>query len=463
MDYHKYTLVTKNSKEVIKNSVYFCFIGEQVDGHIFIEEAFESGASLVVGTKKLYMKNYVQVDHILDEFVCAAKQINKYNTTNMTYYGITGTDGKTSTALLTHQILNKLSTSAYLGTSGLMIGNQPSSYNGMTTPFADMLYRGIALANEHVDNFVMEVSSHALVQKRIKGLEYQAVAFTNLTNEHLDFHKTMEQYYLAKAEIINYVKPTGTVVINIDDSYGKKLAKEIEEPMKLITISTKPGATFYMHDLIMSIDGITFKITVANKTYIIKSNLLAKFNMYNLTMSIALVYSQGVSLIEIIKTVKSLVVPGRAELIQSDVVANCIVDFAHTPTAIEKIMNFVKLYKKDETKIYVIGGSAGGRDSSKRPLMGEAMAKYADYVILTEDDPRNEKVEDICKQLATNIKNYKIIVNRVEAIKFALTNTTNNDIIVLLGKAGQTKMYYDGFTKEYNEQEILKKLIEELK
>ncbi len=457
--------ITKNTNEIKPGTIYCCFKGAKFNGHDFIGEAFAMGAEYVIGSEDHDVKNYIKVENVNTEMANLAKRIYGFSQDMMKFIGITGTDGKTSTALIITEILNRITKASYLGTSGLFVNGSEVDYNGMTTPFADELYRNFNTAKKaKSEYFVMEVSSHSLEQKRAEGLNYDVAVFTNLTNEHIDFHKTMENYYLAKAKLFNLINENGTAVINIDSEYGMRLANEVSN-VNLIKIGKSEMADFKIQNIKETLSGTEFELVIDEKVHRVQSKLLVEFNVYNLTEAIAVLYSCGYDLDQVISLASDFVVPGRMELIVNDKLANVIIDFAHTPDSILKIMQFVEKVKHDQ-RVYVIMGSAGERDSSKRPTMGTNAARGADVLILTEDDPRSEQVADINRDLMRDLDLTKIEVLEIEdrpsAIKYALTNAQNNDIIVMLGKGGQKKMYYDGYTTQYIEREITEQTIKEV-
>ena len=452
--------ITKSTQEIVENTAYFCFIGEKIDGHDLIEEAFEKGAVKVFGTKKKEYKNYIQVEDINEKFIEEAKRINKFEINNLKFIGITGTDGKTSTALLIHKIFNKISKCAYLGTSGFIIGEEEVEYNGMTTPFADELYSSFGRAQkEGCEYFVMEVSSHALEQRRLGKFLFDAIVMTNLTNEHLDFHKTMNNYLKSKLKILDLVKSNGIKIVNIDDQYFNYLKEDTE----IISISENEEATFKLENIKLSINNTKFCLIKENIEYFIETKLLAKFNVYNLTCAIAVINSFGIKIEEIIPLVKELSVEGRMEIVKNVDFADVIIDFAHTPDSVEKILKYINSLKNTNQKIYIVNGSAGERDRIKRPLIGKIMNDNSDVIILTEDDPRGEKVSNINKDIIAGINDTKYLeINvRSEAIEYAIENANKEDIIILLGKGGQKKMYYENETIEYVEKDILDKILGE--
>ncbi len=459
------TNITKNTNEIKAGTIYCCFKGAKFNGHDFIKDAFEKGAIYVIGSEAHEVENYIQVEDVNSEMAMLAQKIYGFDQEMMKFIGVTGTDGKTSTALIISEILNRMTKASYLGTSGLFVNGKEVDYNGMTTPFADELYRNFQTASAATSEyFVMEVSSHSLEQKRAYGLKYDVAVFTNLTNEHIDFHKTMENYYLAKAKLFNLINKNGAAVINTDSEYGARLASELSD-VKVIKVGKNSEADFKIQNIKESLSGTEFELVVDNQVYSVYSKLLVEFNVYNLTEAIAALYAQGYDLNKVISLASDFVVPGRMELMVNDKLANIVIDFAHTPDSILKIMQFVEKVKHNQ-KVYVVTGSAGERDSSKRPEMGRNAATGADVLILTEDDPRSESVANINRDLKKDLDLTKLdvleIESRPEAIKYAITNAENNDIIILLGKGGQKKMYYDGYTTQYIEREVTEQTIKEV-
>lgn len=457
-----YTGITKNSKEVKPGYIYCCFEGRQVSGYEFIEEALKNGAIKIIGEKNLQIKHYEQVDNINQAMINYSKEIYHFPDEKLKLIGITGTDGKTSTALIIDYLLNQKSQSSYLGTNGFFIKQEEVEYSGFTTPFADKLYSYFAQSvNQDSKYFVMEVSSHALQQKRVLGLNYQVGIFNNLSAEHLDFHRTMEDYYQAKKQLFEQLAPNGYAIINIDDEYGKRLKSEINN--KILTISNKnQDADYYFTNESLALTNSTFDLFIHKQKYQIVSPLLAKFNIYNLVQAIATVQCLGYNLEDINDTIKNLVIPGRLESVPNNQNLNIIIDFAHTADAINKVMEFIK-NKQQQGKIHVLTGSAGQRDQEKRPLMGEYAAKYADFLYLTEDDPRDEAVKSIITDLKKGVKNKQCQIieeeNRQKAISNMIQNAKPLDTLILFGKGSMKVMYYNNYTEKYIEKEVVQSVL----
>ncbi len=456
-----YKGITKNSKDVKQGFVYCCFEGNKFSGYDFIDNALENGASLIIGERNLEIDNYLKVDDVNQAMIDYAQKIYDNPEKKLKIIGVTGTDGKTSIALIVHKILNKLSSSSYLGTNGFFIGEKEIEYNSFTTPFADKTFSYFKKSvDSNCEYFVMEVSSHALKQKRLNGIEYSSSIFTNLSKEHLDFHKTMEDYYSSKKEL--FKNTNGKKIVNIDDEYGKKINNELEN---VLTVSSKiKDADFYFYEEKLSLLGTEFKLFIKeeNKEYLINSPLLADFNVYNLVEAIACIKNLGYKTQEIIDNLDDVFIPGRLEKVKNNLGINILIDFAHTADAILKVMEFINLYKGDG-KVHVLTGSAGGRDKQKRSEMGKNASKYADYLYLTEDDPRDEKVKDIIKDIKSGIKNNKCEVleeeKRKKAIKEMILNAQKGDTLVLFGKGEMKLMYYDGYEEDYFEKDVVKNIL----
>ncbi len=456
-----YRGITKNSKDVKQGFVYCCFEGNKFSGYDFIDNALENGASLIIGERNLEIENYLKVDDVNQAMIDYAQKIYDYPEKKLKIIGVTGTDGKTSIALIVHKILNKLSSSSYLGTNGFFIGEKEIEYNSFTTPFADKTFSYFKKSvDSNCEYFVMEVSSHALKQKRLNGIEYSSSIFTNLSKEHLDFHKTMEDYYSSKKELFKHTN--GKKIVNIDDEYGKRINNELEN---VLTVSSKiKDVDFYFYEEKLSLLGTEFKLFIKeeNKEYLINSPLLADFNVYNLVEAIACIKNLGYETKEIIDNLNDVFIPGRLEKVENNLGINILIDFAHTADAILKVMEFINLYKEDG-KVHVLTGSAGGRDKQKRSEMGKNASKYADYLYLTEDDPRDEKVKDINKDIRSGIKNNKCKVfeeeKRKKAIKEMILNAQEGDTLVLFGKGEMKLMYYDGYEENYFEKDVVKNIL----
>ena len=422
--------IKTDSRIVKKGDTFVAIKGHTVDGHDYINQAIENGAVKIVAEYGEYSVNTLIVDD-------TEKWLNDYLVENysdkfkeLKFIGITGTNGKTTTAYLTSQILTELNIdNAYIGTIGYYVNSKLVKELPNTTPDILSLYN---LIFESIENklkvVVMEVSSHSLSLGRINGIKFDVAGFTNLTEDHLDYHVTMQNYLESKKLILNYIKDNGVMISNIDDKYGNcfkyKNFKSIgfrESDYKIID---------YKYTNLTTIIDFTYQ----NKKYKVVTNLLNKFNIYNYMTSLAFVNNIGVNIEDIILVTDKVKAPnGRNEII-SVKGGKAIIDYAHTPDAVEKIIESSLEDKKG--KIITVLGCGGDRDPKKRPIMGNISTSLSDFVIFTNDNPRTEDEKNIMYDILSGVKtdNYKIIYDRREAIKDGLDMLDKNDTLLILGK-----------------------------
>ncbi len=447
--------IQTDSRKVKKGDTFVAIVGEVLDGHDYIESAIKNGASKIVVSKDLnYGVDTLVVSDTtkyLDDYLIN-NYSDKINSINLV--GVTGTNGKTTTCYLAYQMLKKLHKKvAYIGTIGFYYGDTFKTLNN-TTPGVLDLYNMILEAIDYgCDTVVMEISSHALVQNRIAGLKYKTVAFTNLTQDHLDYHKTMDNYLNAKLKILDYLKKDGVSIANIDDEAGVKFLIENSK-----SISFKNG-DYKILDYIDNGNKMTINFSYDNKDYNVDVNLKSKFNVYNYIMCVAIVHSLGISINDILKVTKDIYPPkGRCEQFP---VNNgiAVVDYAHTPDAVLKIIEAFSENKKG--RIITIVGCGGDRDNKKRPIMGNIATENSDYVIFTDDNPRTEDNHKIMKDIidGVNKDNYEVIYDRKEAILKGLSLINKNDVLLVLGK-GHEDYQIIGTTKHhFDDSEIIKEAI----
>ena len=432
--------IKTDSRKVVVGDTFVAIKGLTVDGHDFIEKAIENGAvkivcehgsyaveTLVVPNTKEWLQQY-----LLDNY---KEEVNKIK-----LIGMTGTNGKTTTCFLTYQMLLSLGKkAAYMGTIGFYMPNVKRELNNTTPEILDVYSMIIEAIEAGCEYFVMEVSSHSLVEKRIEGLEFTVEAFSNLTEDHLDFHKTMENYLHAKMLILEQLK--GTIIVNSDDAYAKYFETKNYKTLgysgkdyQILNYEETPKGTL-----------IKFK---AGKEYRVETNLKCKYNVYNYLTALGILNTLGFRIEDIIEITKDIYAPrGRCEQIK---VRNsyAVIDYAHTPDAVEKIITSFLENKKG--KIITIVGCGGDRDPLKRPIMGEIASRLSDYVIFTSDNPRTEDpnkiLEDILKGVTKD--NYEVEIDRPTAIKKGLDMLGDNDILLILGK-GHEDYQIIGHTKHH--------------
>ncbi|NPA53367.1 MAG: UDP-N-acetylmuramoyl-L-alanyl-D-glutamate--2,6-diaminopimelate ligase [Aquificae bacterium] len=462
--------ITNNSKKVEKDFLFVAIKGTSVDGHNFIEEAIKKGASFIfLHEKKLkekLEKKYPHINFYLFENTRKAQaEISKlfYEKPDekLKIIGVTGTNGKTTTTNLIYQYLN------FLGKNTGIIGTIEYRYkdhiyaSGRTTPDSiEWFYLLKDMKKKGAEYIVSEISSHAVDQHRIYGTNFTGGIFTNLSQDHLDYHKTMENYYQAKKAFFDYIaktNPDAVAVVNTDNSYGKRLFKEIKNKLKTISFG-KETVDYQISDIDISIKGTTFKIKHKNQIYTIKTKLLGEFNVYNLTASIALLHSLGFDLDFLVEKAQDLKpIKGRFETIYSEnfLVVN---DYAHTPDALENILKSLKKIKHN--RLIVVFGAGGDRDKTKRPLMGKVAEKYADIVFLTSDNPRSENPEEIIKDIKSGMKKEPVVeIDREKAIEKAITQAKKGDIILIAGKGHETYQEIKGKKYPFDDTQIAKKYL----
>ena len=447
--------IKTNSRKVKPGDTFVAIKGFTVDGHDYIEDAIKAGATkivcehgsysvetLVVPSTKEWIQKYI-VDNYKDE-------VNK-----LRIIGVTGTNGKTTTCFLTYQALKKLGVNAaYMGTIGFYYGDTKYELNNTTPEILDLYSYFIEALERGVTDVVMEVSSHSLCEKRVEGLEFSEVAFTNLTEDHLDYHKTMENYLNAKLLILKQIKKDGVVIVNNDDDYGKYF-----EVGNYKTLGYS-GDNYKILDYSQTDKGTLISFMVDGKKYEIETNLRSKFNVYNYLTCLALLNNLGFSIEEIAEVTKSIYPPkGRCEQISVNG-GEAVIDYAHTPDAVDKIISAFLENKKG--KVITIVGCGGDRDPLKRPIMGNIASEKSDYVIFTSDNPRTEDPKAILEDIIKGVRkdNYEVEIDRPTAIRKGLDMIGKNDVLLILGK-GHEDYQIIGHTKHHlDDAEEVKKYLE---
>ena len=457
--------VSINAQKVLPGDLFIAFAGAKTHGISYLEQAISNGAVAVLSDKKIEGSIPSFIHPKPREIVGAISAwLYGHPFESMKAIGITGTNGKTTTANLVKQIwqLNSI-TSGLIGTLGIEIADEKLE-SARTTPEADDLQAVAAAMVEHgCENLVMEVSSHAIDQGRIKGAKYEVVAFSNLTQDHLDYHLNMENYFQAKANLFTseYAK---VAVINVDDSYGKKLLQQVKIPVA--TVSRKDTNA----DLFLAkaeINNGTYQVEIKSKTgESLSANfaLLGDYNLDNLLLAVAIVNSAGLSLDKIAPTISKLKsVPGRLESISAGQKFTALVDYAHTPDAVERVIATVKSATKG--KIIGVLGCGGDRDASKRSVMGHALFNGCDLAVFTSDNPRSESAEAILKEMTKGLdlgnKGF-IEIDRKSAIDLAVKNAQSGDVVLLMGKGHESGQEVNAVVTPFDDRVELAESIKRL-
>lgn len=449
-----------NSKEIKDGDIFVCTKGVTADRHDFIDEAITNGASAVVVEKDIECSiPTIKVENTNKELPLLASRFYDYPERNLDIIGITGTNGKTTVATIIQDLIGN-DKCAYMGTNGIICSKFNESIIN-TTPDSDRLY---GYFRRFVDSgcsiLSMEVSSESFYRKRLEELRFKVGIITNITEDHLNIHKTLENYVECKKELFKQVREDGFSILNIDDKYYEEV-KQVAKGT-VLTYGKKEDATLQIIDIKISNLKTNITLKYNNKFYEIESPLLGEFNVYNLCSAILALIAFNYTIDEIIERVKNIKAPsGRVQFLDYGQNYKIILDYAHTTDAFSNLYSLLEKIKQN--RIITITGSAGGREKEKRPSMGKTVLDKSDYVIFTMDDPRYESVEDIIKDLVSGSDkyNYEIIVDRKEAIYKAFDIANDNDIILVAGKGIDNYMAIEDKYLPYSDLEVIENYFKE--
>lgn len=452
-----------DSRKVVANSMYVAISGTVSDGHSFISSAIEKGASAIVcenfPEEIIETITYIKVKNTAKTLGILAANFYENPSEKLKLIGITGTNGKTSTSTLLFDLLELLGKkSALISTVEYRIGEEiiPSTH---TTPnvikLNQILRKAVDLGCEYA---IMEVSSHGIHQYRTEGLHFVIAGFTNITHDHLDYHKTFIDYLNTKKKFFDNLSEDAIVITNIDDKNGKVMVQNSKAIVK--TFAMKTLADY--HGKMMEADFNGMLLQFNNKEF--WSTLSGKFNVYNLLLSFAISVELGFSELEILKSISKLKrVAGRFELLKSEGGIFFVVDYAHTPDALENVLNSINEIRSKNERLITVFGCGGDRDTTKRAEMGKIASSKSTLAIITSDNPRTEDPAEIIKQIEEgiepqNFSKYTSITDRKEAIKMAIKFAEPKDIILVAGKGHETYQDINGVKNHFDDKEILLEL-----
>ena len=436
-----------DSRKIEKGDIFLALTGTEKDGHDYIDEAIQNGASKIICEHGNYNIPTEVVDDTRKYLLDYLKENIYPQIKDICLVGITGTNGKTTTAYLLYEALKLLNlNAAYIGTIGFYIDGKVRDLNNTTPDIYDIYDMILEAKNNNCKYVIMEVSSHALFYNRVETLLFDYAIFTNLTQDHLDFHITIDNYIKEKQKLFKKLKSNGKAIINIDDKYYKNF---VNENNKNIFYGFS-DSDYKITDYKLYIDRSIIEINKKN-TY--ETELIGKYNLYNLLAVISTLSEMGFK--DIDKIIKKLIPPiGRMDKIMyNDNII--IVDYAHTPDAVEKVLKNIKYLTNGN--IYTVIGCGGNRDKLKRPIMGLISTNNSNYVIFTSDNPRDEEIMDIIDDMVKDINkdNYIIIPDRKEAIKKGMQLLKKNDILVVLGKGHENYQIIKGEKKYFDDKQII--------
>lgn len=445
------TNIKTDSRNIETGDLFVAIKGFNVDHSQFVDDAIRSECSAVVSDKSLEKSvPCIKVDNLNEELTRLCKKFYDYDN-DIELIGITGTDGKTTTATIIHQLLSNFTKNAYLGTNGICYNNIKEKTEN-TTPSKEYLYKCFSsLKDANCKSIVMETSSEALLHDRVNSFKFKYAIYTNITEDHLNIHKTLENYINSKLKLINYLDKDGVIILNSDG----KILNNITSSHKIYTYGKNSQADFQILDINLD-SKTTFKIKYLDNIYEIESPYPFEYNIYNLTVGFIVCILEGYDVKEVIKYIKNLKpVSGRSEELDFKTNYHIILDYAHTLNGIKNLIENVKNYHQ---RIVVVTGSAGGREKEKRSKIGSYLLDNTDFVIFTMDDCRYEKVDDIIDDMLKETKkeNYTRIVDRKDAINYALSHAKKDDYILIIGKGRDNYMAINDKRVPYSDYDVIK-------
>lgn len=443
-----------NSKECEEGDLFVCTKGVTADRHEFIGDAVKHGASAVVVSRDVGDVGVpvVKVPDTNRELPYLCQKFYDYPDQKMKVIGITGTDGKTSTATIIQTLIGS-DLCGYIGTNGRscakFTGDSPN-----TTPDAHLLY---SYFHEFLDcgcqYVAMEASSEAFFRGRLQSFQFDVSVYTNITSEHLNIHRSFENYLQCKEMLFQQTKKDGTSVLNMDDTYYEQIKSVCNG--KVVTYGMKEGATLQIVDYKIYPTHTLIHFKYQDEVIEVNSPLLGDFNVYNLAAGLLAVLSLNIPMERALSRIPNISISGRLDMLHTDTPYYVMVDYAHTPNGIAKLLNFV--HTLDINRSIVVIGQAGERDYIKRSQVGEVVVKNATYAIFTYEDPRSEDPKAICDDIVKTVKdtyhNYEIVIDRREAIQKAIDMAQEKDIVLILGKGNETYQKLKDGTIYFNDEE----------
>jgi len=456
--------IAYDSRQVKPGFVFVAITGFKMDGHDFIEQAVQNGAVAVVVGKngKRDDVTVVQVTDSRRALAVLSANFYQHPSRQLKVYAVTGTNGKTTTCHLLREIFRKQGcTAGVLGTIGNWLGDKKLAAV-RTTP-ESLEIQGIfrRMVDEGVTHAVMEVSSHALELHRVDQIDFRGAIFTNLSQDHLDFHPDLQSYLHAKGKLFARLAGDAHGVVNMDDVNSFPYLQKVS-PVPLITYGRHPDAAVRAVNIHLGSDGVKFDIAYKDTVFSVNLETPGLFTVYNATAAAAVALAEGIApavISSALKTVKG--VAGRFQRVDCGQDFTVIVDYAHTPDSLENILTAAREFVSG--RLITVFGCGGDRDRGKRPLMGEVAAKISDYTVVTSDNPRSEEpgdiIEDILPGVKKHTREYTVIVDRRDAIAYALSVAAKGDMVIIAGKGHETYQEVKGKTYPFDDREVAKEIL----
>lgn len=460
--------ITSDSRNVKKDGLFVALPGYNLDGHKFIKEAIEKGAKVVAAQKDFNAPSHVKkilIGNLRDKLPVTADNFYGHPSKKLKMIGITGTNGKTTITYLIESILKAAGKGAgVIGTINYRIGGKEFPAAN-TTPGAVQLQSFLAQTlKKKIPYVVMEVSSHSLDQGRVDCVLFDVGIFTNITREHLDYHKTMGNYFSAKIKLFDKLKDSGTAVLNNDDNVVRGIKRKMKK--RVLTYGINNRADIAALDIFLSMDKSSFILKTPKGSARICTSLIGRHNVSNILASAAGAIAIGLELDVIKRGIESFTsVPGRLEVVKSGRGFKVFVDYAHTQDALYNVLSLLKEVK-EKGRIITVFGCGGNRDRTKRPLMGNVACSLSDTVIVTSDNPRFEEPGKIISDIEAGIKgkfsNYSLVKDRREAIDKALKSASKDDIVVIAGKGHEKYQVIKDRVIPFDDCEIARSILKEI-
>ena len=458
--------VAIDSRKVVPGGIFIAVSGVNFEGKDFIADAVAKGAGVIVFSgdlpERLPGVEYIQVSNTRKIVSYFYKEFFNRPDEALKLYSVTGTNGKTTSAYLLRTLLAGLGVKCGLFSTVSYHDGKNELPSSRTTPDAVEFFELLsAMKNNGIQAVAMESSSHSLEQHRVDAAAISGAIFTNLTGDHLDYHKNMENYFAAKLRLFTeLLKTGGSAAINLDDPYGRKLAEILGGTDKIAGFGSAPDAAYRIIHPEIKLQGVSFELIHGAQSVKVVSSLVGSYNIHNLAGVLTLLWSEGFAPELLERAVQApFQVPGRLEMVETISEGRCFVDYAHTDDALSNVLSSVKPFVKG--KLIVVFGCGGDRDHSKRPRMGKVAAEYADEIILTDDNPRSEDPEQIIADIVSGIPEnieYKIIPDRKEALETAVYSAGVDDVVIVAGKGHEDYQEISGVRYHFDDRETLRNI-----
>ncbi len=453
-----------DSRCVVQGGLFVTLPGTKTHGIHFIDEAIQKGAAVIVSEHEFVSQISLQDKNVCVLGVNEPSKVLKeilvrfygHPSQKVQTIGVTGTNGKTTITYLLESILTQTQERcAVIGTVNYRIGKKVLPSKNTTPGLVENQIYLSELAEEGIKYCMMEVSSHALNQGRVELIDFSTAIFTNLTGDHLDYHRDMEQYFQAKSILFKRLSAQANAIINTDDGYGQRLIEMTKG--RVLTYGIIRPADVRAVDIQMRLTGSQFTVIFPEGSCTIKTRLTGQHNIYNILACAASAFAQGINLDQIKNGVEALrLVPGRLEKMEGPVDFHVYVDYAHTEDALKNVLTSIK--KVSSSKIILVFGCGGNRDKTKRPQMGKAASLFADWSIVTSDNPRQEDPEAIIEEISQGFikENYEVLADRQEAITKALSLAQKNDVVLIAGKGHENYQIFKDQTIHFDDGEVVR-------